>query len=71
MKRLLNWMAAGLFAVALAGCTSTAQASKPCDGCVHGVYYGGKNLQQGSFCMVNGKQVNCSTNPAECPTCKK
>jgi hypothetical protein len=42
---------------------------KPCADCTEGVTTVKKNVEPRTFCVVNGKQVDCTKTPAECPKC--
>ena len=54
------------------GCASTGGAgSDPCASCTYGYVAVKKTTERHSFCVVNGKQVDCTKSPAECPTCAK
>jgi hypothetical protein len=71
MATFLKMAAAALLAVGFAGCASAPAGSGPCASCVDGVTTVKKTPERHSFCVVNGKQVDCTKNPAECPNCAK
>ena len=70
MATLLKMSAALLLAVGFAGCAS-APTNQPCASCVDGVATVKKGTEKHAICVVNGKQVDCTKNPAECPRCAK
>ena len=72
MRRLVDWLMVGVLAVVVAGCETTGGGSGlPCEKCSYGYAQVKKSSERHAFCMVNGKQVDCTKNPAECPGCKK
>ena len=71
MATLLKMSAVLLLAVCFAGCASAPSGAGPCASCVDGVTTVKKTSERHSFCVVNGKQVDCTKNPAECPSCAK
>ncbi len=71
MNRLMTWTVALVMAVALAGCAATPQSGLPCDHCTAAVTHVNKRAEYKVYCVVDGKVVDCRTNPEGCPTCKK
>jgi len=71
MRAVLGWMAAVVVAVGLAGCAAGPGAGTPCEKCEYGYYATGKSVTRKVGCIVDGKVVDCSKNPSECPACKK
>lgn len=82
MRRLLGMMAAATLAIAMFGCASTGGgASVPCEKCDYGYVYLGKrtelrrwcnpNADKPTCCIKEGKIMDCSKNPMECPECAK
>ena len=72
MATFLQAVAVGFLTIGLVGCASTdGRGSGPCASCVDGVTTVKKTPERHSFCVINGKQVDCTKNPAECPTCAK
>jgi hypothetical protein len=72
MRKLLTWASAIALAVTLAACTAPSSSSAPCASCKWGV----KNTQGPmqdpvTYCVVDGKKMDCSKNPPECPECAK
>ena len=59
-----------VLAVGFLGCTTTP-TNHPCASCVDGVASVKKGMERHAFCVVNGKQVDCTKNPSECPNCAK
>ncbi len=70
MATLLKASAVLLLAVVFAGCAS-APTNQPCASCSEGVASVKKGVEKRAYCVVNGKQVDCTKNPAECPACAK
>lgn len=70
MATLLKMSAALLLAIGFAGCAS-APTNHPCASCSSGVASVKKGTETHAYCVVNGKQVDCTKNPAECPSCAK
>ncbi len=70
MARFLKVASAVLLAVGFVGCAS-APTNQPCASCVDGVASVKKGTEKHAYCVVNGKQVDCTKNPAECPSCAK
>lgn len=72
MATILKLSATLLLAVGFMGCqTSGGASNQPCASCVDGVATVKKSYEKHAFCVVNGKQVDCTKNPAECPNCAK
>lgn len=71
MAILLKLSAVLVLAVGFVGCASAASGAGPCASCVDGATTVRKSTESHSFCVVNGKQVDCTKNPAECPRCAK
>jgi hypothetical protein len=72
MATILKMSAILLLAVGFVGCAATGEPSnQPCASCVDGVATVKKHYEKHAFCVVNGKQVDCSKSPAECPNCAK
>lgn len=71
MATLLKLSAVLALAVGFLGCASAPSGSGPCASCVDGVTTVRKTSERRSFCVINGKQVDCTKNPAECPSCAK
>lgn len=71
MATLLKLSAVLALAVGFLGCASAPAGKEPCASCVDGVTTVRKTSERHSFCVVNGKQVDCTKNPAECPNCAK
>ncbi len=45
--------------------------SGPCERCSNHQVGMGKHFERRDFCVVNGHEVDCSRNPAQCPDCAK
>lgn len=72
MAMILKMSATLLLAVGFVGCAATGGPSnQPCASCVDGVATVKKSSEKHAYCVVNGKQVDCSKNPPECPSCAK
>lgn len=71
MSTLTKWAAVIGLAATLAGCAGTSTASRPCASCTNRVVLEGKHYEVHSVCAVNGKEVDCTKSPAECPMCVK
>jgi hypothetical protein len=73
MRAILKLALAGVMAAGLAACESTGggAGAGPCASCSEGVTTVKKTTEKRAFCVVNGKQVDCTKNPAECPACAK
>jgi|KBSSwiStaDraftv2_1062776.scaffolds.fasta_scaffold2725679_2 hypothetical protein len=81
MRRCLSWLAAAALAVGLAGYASTGGANVPCEKCDSGYVYLGKRSEPKKWCntsgdkptccIKDGKILDCTKNPAECPECAK
>ena len=71
MKRIVSGMAAAVLAIALAGCATTGGSGGPCEACTYGYTPVKKSMERHAFCMVDGKKVDCTKNPADCPSCRK
>lgn len=71
MRRFLGWSAAGLIALALAGCASTGGSATPCEKCDYGYVAVGKRYERRAWCIVDGKKMDCAKTPPECPECAK
>lgn len=72
LRRLIGWAAALVFTVAVAGCATTdPDSGKPCQKCSHGYVTVRKSAERHYLCMIDGKQVDCTKNPSECPGCRK
>lgn len=69
MRTLWKWVAAAVLTVGVAGCAGTGTSSgPPCGSCKYGA--GDKKAQASKqYCVVDGKTVDCGTNPAGCPSC--
>lgn len=68
----MGWTMMFVVAILLAGCASTQSSSMPCAKCK----WGAKNTQGPMtdpmvYCVVDGKKVDCTKNPPECPECAK
>ena len=70
MATLLKLSAILVLAVGFVGCAS-APTNQPCASCTHGVASVKKGTEAHAYCVVNGKQVDCTKNPSECPSCAK
>ena len=70
MRTLIGWMMAGVAAVILAGCATSGGSNLPCESCKFGVA-DKKASPPKIYCVVDGKQVDCMSNPGACPGCKK
>jgi hypothetical protein len=44
---------------------------EPCASCSEGYVSVKKSTEKHAFCVVNGKQVDCTKTPSECPACAK
>lgn len=71
MATLLKASAALLLAIGFAGCAASAPTNHPCASCSEGMASVKKGYEKRAYCVVNGKQVDCTKNPAECPSCAK
>lgn len=82
MRRFLGWAASAAMAVAMVGCASLSTPSVPCEKCDYGYVYLGKrselrrwcnnpNSDKPSCCIKDGKILDCTKNPMECPECAK
>ena len=81
MLRCRKWTTAALLALALAGCATTGGAGAPCEKCDYGYVYVGKraelkkwcnpNAEKPTCCIKEGKMLDCTKTPAECPECAK
>lgn len=72
MRQVLGLISTAILAVVFAsGCASAPSGAGPCASCVQGVTTVKKTTERHWFCVVNGKQVDCTKNPAECPECAK
>lgn len=70
MGKTMAWLAALAVAAGMTGCAAVTPKGT-CASCVDGVTYVNKSVERHAFCVVNGKQVDCTKTPAECPGCKK
>ena len=71
MRKVLNWTLAGVLGVILAGCaTGGGPAATTCESCRYAVP-DKKTDPAKIYCVVDGKQIDCRTNPGACPGCKK
>ena len=70
MKKLIGMMAALVMAAGFAGCTSGPSSGVPCEKCDYGYVTTGKSISRKVGCIVDGKIVDCSKNPSDCPGCK-
>jgi hypothetical protein len=68
MRTLAAFGTAVLLVVSVS-CANTRELEKPCAQCVEGVATVKKNVERRVFCVVNGRQVDCTKNPPECPKC--
>jgi hypothetical protein len=73
MRRFLGWTLAGLMAFALAGCASTGAGATPCEKCDYGYVAVGQRarFERRAWCLVDGKKMDCTKTPPECPECAK
>ena len=72
MRAILTASLAAILATGVLGCASTGGASnEPCASCSSGYVSVKKTTEKHAFCVVNGKQVDCTKSPAECPSCAK
>ena len=72
MARFMKVAAAVLLTVGFVGCaTSGAPSNQPCASCSQGTATVKKGTETHAYCVVNGKQVDCTKNPPECPACAK
>jgi hypothetical protein len=73
MRRILGWSLVAVMAVALAGCaTEKGHSSKdPCADCTYAYVPAGKQTNRKAVCVVNGKLMDCTKSPPECPECAK
>jgi hypothetical protein len=72
MRRLMGWTSALVLAVALAGCAETGHSSKePCIDCTYAYLPSGKQTNRKPVCIYEGKLMDCTKNPPECPECAK
>ena len=69
MRTLLGIAAALAIAIGFSGC-ATAGGGTPCEKCDYGYVATGKSITSKVGCIVDGKVVDCSKNPSECPGCK-
>lgn len=72
MSASLRALAAALavaFLISCAPARSTSSRAMPCEDCTEGVTYVRKVPEKRTFCVVNGRQVDCAKNPPECPKC--
>jgi hypothetical protein len=70
MRQVFGWASAVVMAVVLSGCATT-EFKGPCGNCTYGYATVKKSTERHAFCVVNGKQVDCTKSPAECPECAK
>lgn len=70
MGKTMAWMAALVVAASMTSCAPLTPMGT-CASCVDGVTSVKKGTERHAFCVVNGKQVDCTKTPAECPNCKK
>ena len=70
MKKLIGIVAALVMAVGLAGCAGMGSSGVPCEKCDYGYVTTGKTTTRKVGCIVDGKIVDCTKNPADCPGCK-
>jgi len=71
MRRFLSWTAAVVMAIALAGCASTGSSGKGCESCDYGYVPVKKSSDRRVWCIKDGKMLDCTKNPPECPECAK
>ena len=72
MSKLLGVLGVAVMAVSMAACASTGKpAGSGCEACTYGYASVMKNSERHAFCVVNGKQVDCTKNPSDCPSCAK
>ena len=73
MRAILTATLAAVFAVGVAGCAQTGgtATNEPCASCSSGYVGVKKTTEKHAFCVVNGRQVDCSKTPSECPECAK
>ena len=71
MRRFLGWAAVAVMAVAMVGCANTGKASTPCESCDYGYVPVGKRSERRVWCIKDGKTLDCTKNPPECPDCAK
>ena len=72
MSARVRALAAALAVAFLVSCAPSRSASSravPCEDCTEGVTYVKKAPEKHAFCLVNGRQVDCTKNPPECPKC--
>ncbi len=73
MRTILSLAMAGVLAIGLAGCTTTASTTNsPCASCK----WSARNFQGPAGdpvlgCVVEGKKVDCKKTPPEGPECAK
>jgi hypothetical protein len=70
MRNLMAAILAGVLSILVAGCASNGKSSMPCEKCTYAVP-DKKSSPPKAVCVVDGKQVDCTANPAACPGCKK
>ena len=66
MRRLMGLALMGF----MAACTTSQTGGMPCESCKFGVA-DMKAQPPKHFCRVDGKEIDCKTNPEACPGCKK
>lgn len=72
MARFMKAAATVLLAAGFVGCaTSGAPSNPPCASCSQGTATVKKGTETHAYCVVDGKQVDCTRTPPECPACAK
>lgn len=72
MSKVFGWIFAVMVMVSLSGCKSIqAGYAMPCEDCKYGVRSVGKGSPPRFFCVVDGKEVDCTTKQIGCPECAK
>jgi len=71
MIRMMQWVCVSVLAITLAGCASSGGSATPCEQCDYGYVPVKKMTERRVWCIVDGKKVDCTKNPAECPECAK
>lgn len=77
MRQIQCVAMAVVMAIALAGCAGTGTTpGTPCEKCEYGYVsvqkdLSGRRVNRLAVCIVDGKTMDCTKNPPECPDCAK